>query len=215
MDGLLLDTEGIYTEVTQQIVGEYGKVFDWSVKEKIIGRRSIQAAEIIVESLDLPISPQDYLDSRKDVLLEKFKDTKALPGAKEMTTHFFKLGIPQALATSSSSPMFEAKFEKHKKWFSQFAQIVRGDDPELKEGKPAPDIFLLAANRVGVDPAECLVFEDAPTGTEAALAAGMSVVVVPDPNMDHCHFKNASQIISSLKDFDPEYWGLPKFAESI
>ena len=215
MDGLLLDTEGIYTEVTQQIVGEYGKVFDWSVKEKIIGRRSIQAAEIIVESLDLPISPQDYLDSRKDVLLEKFKDTEALPGAKEMTTHFFKLGIPQALATSSSSPMFEAKFEKHKKWFSQFAQIVRGDDPELKEGKPAPDIFLLAANRVGVDPAECLVFEDAPTGTEAALAAGMSVVVVPDPNMDHCHYKNASQIISSLKDFDPEYWGLPKFAESI
>ena len=215
MDGLLLDTEGIYTEVTQQIVGEYGKVFDWSVKEKIIGRRSIQAAEIIVESLDLPISPQDYLDSRKDVLLEKFKDTEALPGAKEMTTHFFKLGIPQALATSSSSPMFEAKFEKHRKWFSQFAQIVRGDDPELKEGKPAPDIFLLAANRVGVDPAECLVFEDAPTGTEAALAAGMPVVVVPDPNMDHCHFKNASQIISSLKDFDPEYWGLPKFAESI
>ena len=215
MDGLLLDTEGIYTEVTQQIVGEYGKVFDWSVKEKIIGRRSIQAAEIIVESLDLPISPQDYLDSRKDVLLEKFKDTEALPGAKEMTTHFFKLGIPQALATSSSSPMFEAKFEKHKKWFSQFAQIVKGDDPELKEGKPAPDIFLLAANRVGVDPAECLVFEDAPTGTEAALAAGMCVVVVPDPNMDHCHYKNASQIISSLKDFDPEYWGLPKFAESI
>ena len=215
MDGLLLDTEGIYTEVTQQIVGEYGKVFDWSVKEKIIGRRSIQAAEIIVESLDLPISPQDYLDSRKDVLQEKFKDTEALPGAKEMTTHFFKLGIPQALATSSSSPMFEAKFEKHKKWFSQFTQIVRGDDPELKEGKPAPDIFLLAAKRLGVDPAECLVFEDAPTGTEAALAAGMSVVVVPDPNMDHCHYKNASQIISSLKDFDPEYWGLPKFAESI
>ena len=215
MDGLLLDTEGIYTEVTQQIVGEYGKVFDWSVKEKIIGRRAVQAAEILVESLDLPITPQDYLDSRKNVLLEKFKDTAALPGAKEMTTHFFKLGIPQALATSSSSPMFEAKFEKHKKWFSQFAQIVRGDDPELKEGKPAPDIFLLAANRVGVDPAECLVFEDAPTGTEAALAAGMSVVVVPDPNMDHCHYKNASQIISSLKDFDPEYWGLPKFAESI
>ena len=215
MDGLLLDTEGIYTEVTQQIVGEYGKVFDWSVKGKIIGRRAIQAAEIIVESLDLPITPQDYLDSRKNVLLEKFKDTAPLPGAKEMTTHFFDLGIPQALATSSSSPMFEAKFEKHKKWFSQFTQIVRGDDPELKEGKPAPDIFLLAARRLGVDPAECLVFEDAPTGTEAALAAGMSVVVVPDPNMDHCHYKNASQIISSLKDFDPEYWGLPKFTESI
>ncbi|MDP6655198.1 MAG: HAD family hydrolase, partial [SAR324 cluster bacterium] len=63
MDGLLLDTEGIYTEVTQEIVAEYGKVFDWSIKKKIIGRRSIQAAQIIVESLDLPITPQDYLDS--------------------------------------------------------------------------------------------------------------------------------------------------------
>ena len=108
--------------------------------------------------------------------------------------------------------MFEAKYEKHKQWFSQFKQIVRGDDPELKEGKPAPDIFLLAAERLGVDPAQCLVFEDAPSGSEAALAAGMSVVVVPDPNMDHSLYRNASQILSSLKDFDPEYWGLPKFS---
>ena len=73
MDGLLLDTEGIYTEVTQDIVGEFGKVFDWSVKKTIIGRPASQAAKIIVESLDLPITPQDYLDSRKDVLIEKFK----------------------------------------------------------------------------------------------------------------------------------------------
>ena len=68
MDGLLLDTESIYTEVTQDIVSEYGKVFDWSIKKKIIGRRSIEAAKIIVESLDLPITPQDYLNLRKDLL---------------------------------------------------------------------------------------------------------------------------------------------------
>lgn len=214
MDGLLLDTEGIYTEVTQQIAGEYGKVFDWSVKRNIIGRPASQAAKIIVESLELPITPQDYLDSRKDVLLEKFQNTDPLPGAKAMTTHFFQHGIPQALATSSSSPMYDAKYTKHKKWFSQFAQIVRGDDPELKEGKPAPDIFLLAAKRLGIEPAECLVFEDAPSGNEAALAAGMSVVIVPHPEMDHSHFKDATQIIPSLKEFDPEYWGLPRFTET-
>jgi pseudouridine-5'-monophosphatase len=163
----------------------------------------------------LPITAQDYLDSRKDVLLERFRDTQALPGAKALTTHFFKRGIPQALATSSSSPMFEAKYEKHKLWFSQFKEIVRGDDSELKEGKPAPDIFLLAAERLGIEPAKCLVFEDAPSGMEAGLAAGMSVVVVPDTNMDHSHYKNASQIISSLEDFDPEYWGLPKYTKVI
>ena len=214
LDGLLIDTESIYTEVTQKIVSKYGKVFDWSIKKRIIGRRSIQAAEIIVERLNLPITPQEYLDSRRDDLVEKLKNTKPLPGAKKITNHFQKHGIPQAIATSSSSPMFEAKLEKHREWFSQFDQIVRGDDPELKEGKPAPDIFLLAAKRVGVEPAECLVFEDAPAGTEAAIAAGMSVVVVPDPEMNHNLFKNPSQIIPSLNDFDPQYWGLPRFTEN-
>ena len=89
MDGLLLDTERIYTEVTQDIVGEYGKVFDLSIKKNIIGRPSSDAAKIIVDSLDLPITPQDYLDSRKDVLIEKFKNSHPMPGAKEMTSHFF------------------------------------------------------------------------------------------------------------------------------
>tara|TARA_B100000686_G_scaffold341041_1_gene417761 strand:- start:25 stop:696 length:672 start_codon:yes stop_codon:yes gene_type:complete len=211
MDGLLLDTEGIYTEVTQDIVGEYGKVFDWSVKREIIGRPASEAAKIIVESLDLPITSEDYLDLRKEVLVKKFKNTQPMSGAKEMTSHFFSHDIPQAIATSSSSPIYDAKYNKHKKWFSQFAQIVRGDDPELKLGKPAPDIFLLAAKRIGVEPTKCLVFEDAPSGTEAAIAAGMSVVVVPHPEMDYKYFRNASQIIPSLKDFDPQYWGLPLF----
>ena len=215
MDGLLLDTEGIYTEVTQNIVGEYGKVFDWSIKKTIIGRPAYQAAKIIVESLDLPISPKDYLDLRKDVLIEKFKNTQPMPGAKEITSHFFRHDIPQLIATSSSSPIYDAKYNKHKKWFSQFAQIVRGDDPELKQGKPAPDIFLLAAKRIGVEPKKCLVFEDAPSGNEAAIAAGMSVVVVPHPEMDLNDFKNPSQIITSLKNFDPKSWGLPRFTENF
>ena len=215
MDGLLLDTERIYTEVTQDIVGEYGKVFDLSIKKNIIGRPSSDAAKIIVESLDLPITPQDYLDSRKDVLIEKLKNALPMPGAKEMTSHFFSHGIPQAIATSSSSTIYDVKYNRHKKWFSQFTQIVRGDDPELKQGKPAPDIFLLAAKRLGVEPAECLVFEDAPAGTEAAIAAGMSVVVVPHPEMDHNHFKGASQIITSLNNFDPQSWGLPRFTEKF
>ncbi len=213
MDGLLLDTEKIYTEVTQEIVGEYGKVFDLSLKQSIIGRPSSDAAKIIVDSLDLPITAQDYLDSRKDTLIEKFKNTQPMPGAKEMTSHFFSHGIPQAIATSSSSPIYDAKYTKHKKWFSQFDKIIRGDDPELKLGKPAPDIFLLAAKRIGIEPEECLVFEDAPAGSEAAIAAGMSVVVVPHSEMGHNLFKNPSQILASLKDFDPQFWGLPKFPE--
>ena len=211
LDGLLLDTESIYSEVTQKIVGEYDKVFDWSLKRKIIGRKSLQSAKIIVEDLNLPITPEEYLELRKDDLIEKFKDALPMPGVLEMTTHFHQNGIPQAIATSSASPIFDVKFEKHKKWFSLFDLIVKGDDPELKEGKPAPDIFLIAARRLGFVPESCLVFEDAPSGVEAALAAGMNVIAVHDPHIEDHYYKNASQVFTSLKKFDPEHWGLPKF----
>jgi len=210
LDGILLDTESIYTEVTQEIVGEYGKVFDWSIKKKIIGRKSTDAAKIIVDSLNLPITPKDYLDLRKNDLIRKLKNSKPMPGAKKITNHFHQHGISQAIATSSAYPMFEAKKEKHKKWFSQFEQIVKGDDPELKEGKPAPDIFLLAAKRLGFKAEKCLVFEDAPSGVEAAISAGMNVVALPDPNLDLSNYKNATLILSSLNEFIPENWGLPK-----
>ena len=133
-----------------------------------------------------------------------------MPGAKEITKHFYQHGISQAIATSSGYPMFEAKKEKNKKWFSQFEQIVKGDDHELKNGKPAPDIFLLAAKRLGFKPENCLVFEDAPSGVEAAISAGMSVVAIPDPNSDLSNYKNATLILSSLNEFIPENWGLPK-----
>ena len=88
LDGLLLDTESIYTDVTQKIVGKYEKVFDWSLKKKIIGRKSINAAEIIVNSLNLPITPIDYLNLRNDDLIKKLKNSQPMPGAKEITAHF-------------------------------------------------------------------------------------------------------------------------------
>jgi pseudouridine-5'-monophosphatase len=88
---------------------------------------------------------------------------------------------------------------------------VLGDDPEVNRGKPAPDIFLAAARRLGVTPQQCLVLEDAPSGVEAARAAGMSVVAVPYPGMDHRAFAGASHVLPSLESFNPALWGLPPF----
>jgi pseudouridine-5'-monophosphatase len=91
--------------------------------------------------------------------------------------------------------------------------VVTGDDPRVKRGKPAPDIFLAAAARLAAEPASCLVFEDAPSGTGAALAAGMAVVAVPDPNMDRSRYADCHEVLDSLADFRPEAWGLPGFPE--
>ncbi|MBF0287365.1 MAG: HAD-IA family hydrolase [SAR324 cluster bacterium] len=211
MDGLLLDTEPFYTEVTQQIVGRYGKTFDWSIKSKMIGKDARDSARTLVDRLDLPLEPADYLRERNDLLDQLFPKAKALPHAEQLTRHFHQHQIPQAIASSSTQHNFNLKTTLHQEWFSIFNGVVLGDNPAVKQGKPAPDIFLEAARVLDADPKHCLVFEDAPSGMNAALDAGMSVVVVPDPNMDKAVYKNAHQILNSLAEFKPELWQLPAF----
>ena len=109
MDGLLLDTENIYSEVTQQIVQRYGSNFDWSLKKKIMGRRALESAQIIVETLDLPITAEEYLKERNEILLGRIAECKLIPGVEKLTRYFTQEGIPQAVATSSKKDTLEVK----------------------------------------------------------------------------------------------------------
>ena len=152
MDGLLLDTERFYTVVTQEIAAGYGKTFDWTLKSRIIGRKAHESAQIIVETLELPITPDEYLKSRNERLRELLADTQPLPGATRLTQHLHDVGIPQAVATSSGQELYNIKTAHLQQWFNSFQTVVNGDDPEVKQGKPAPDIFLLAAKRLGFAP---------------------------------------------------------------
>jgi len=215
MDGLLLNTEPFYTKATQLIAARYGKAFDWSVKSKMIGMRAIDSAAVLVAALQLPLTPAQYLEAREAILVELFPFAEPLPGALSLTRHFHRAAIPQAVATSSDRSHFELKISRHKDWFSIFSCVVIGDDPAVKNGKPAPDIFLTAAERLGASPANCLVFEDAPAGAEAALAAGMPVVIVPDPNMSPADYPPESVILRQLSDFDPSPWGLPSISGTM
>jgi len=213
MDGLLLDTEVFYTEVTQYIVSRYGKTFDWSTKSQMIGRPALDSARYLVEALDLPIAPEVYLKEREALLLERFPQAQAKPGAEQLIRHLAECGVPQAVATSSTRAFFELKTQHHA-WFDLFQCVVTSDHPAVKQGKPAPDIFLAAAEQLQTPAVNCLVFEDAPSGMQAALAAEMAVVIVPDPNMTMDHFASAHQVLSSLADFDPVLWSLPATVDS-
>jgi len=208
-DGLLLDTEPFYTKVHQILAARYGKIFDWTVKSKMIGLRAEDSANVLIRSLQLPLSVPEYLDARKHMLAELFPQAEPLPGAVRLTMHLHRAGISQAVATSSDLFNFELKITRHKEWFRIFECVVTGDDPEIKRGKPHPDIFLVTAKRLKVPPSACLAFEDSPAGVDAARAAGMSVVAVPDPNMDDGAYASAHQIVRSLCDVDLARWGLP------
>ncbi|NKB61718.1 MAG: HAD-IA family hydrolase [Gammaproteobacteria bacterium] len=213
MDGLLLDTEIIYTRVTQKIVSRFGKTFDWSLKSNMLGRKAIDSARYLVAELNLPITAEEYIEERNGMLRIEFGNTDALPGAERLIRHLHHHNIPIAVATSSNRDLYEIKSSGHQSWFSLFNTVVAGDDPEVKEGKPAPDIFNAAAQRIGATPSATLVFEDAPSGLAAGVAAKMRVVAVPDSNMDKTRYAQADLVLDSLVDFDPSRYGLPEMTK--
>lgn len=215
LDGLLLDTESIHAKVNTELTARYGKIFSKEIKCKITGRKSIDSATAIVELLELPITGEEYLKLRNAQTYKLFPDVKPMAGAKRLSQHLHQQKIPQAVATSSSSQAFQLKTSNHQEWFGIFDRIVVGNDPAIKKGKPAPDIFLIVASHLGAKPEQCLVFEDSQAGIEAAKAAGMSAIAVPDPDMDKTLFAKADLILNSLAEFEPELWQLPGFRESV
>ena len=203
MDGVLLDTERLYTEVTQRICGRFGKIFDWSVKGNMIGRPALDSARYLVKTLGLPIAPEAYLAERETLFVTLMPTAEPMPGAVALTRALRAAGAGLAVASSSTRALFALKTQRHGAWFATFDTIVLGDDPRVRRGKPAPDIFELAARELGVEPTRCVVVEDAPAGVEAAHAAGMQVIAVPDPAMDTSRFAQADLVVGSLTELTP------------
>jgi pseudouridine-5'-monophosphatase len=208
MDGVLLDTERLYTEATQQIVRRFGRTFDWSVKGNMIGRPAADSARYLVEALALPITAEDYLREREVLFRTLMPTAEAMPGARELTAALRDRGVPVAVATSSARPVYELKTTHHRPWFAAFDVVVTGDDPRIANGKPAPDIYLLAARELGIEPVRCVAVEDAPAGVDAARAAGMRVIAVPDPALGRARVAHADVVLETLAGVRPEDLGL-------
>ncbi|CAM6105318.1 unnamed protein product [Calypogeia fissa] len=216
MDGLLLDTEEFYTVVQQKILERFGKEFNWSLKSKMIGKKALEAGQILVKELGLEgvITPEEFVAEREAMLESMFPNTELLPGAERLVRHLHAHGVPMAIATSSHRRHFELKTMKHGELISLMHHVVVGDDPAVTKGKPSPEIFLTAFARFQephLTTYQVLVFEDAPSGVAAARAANMPVVMVPDARLDPKLHEGADQVLSSLLDFDPGFWGLPPF----
>ena len=207
LDGLLLDTESIYTKVTQRIVARYGKTYDWNLKRNMIGRPALDSAAYLINAMRLPITPADYLRERNTMLREEFAECDALPGAEKLIRHLHRWQIPMAVASSSDRDLLDIKKAKHP-WFELFNLLVSGDEIPAGRGKPAPDIFLKAAAGINAPPENTLVFEDSPAGLQAGIAAGLRVIAVPDPHMEKSQYRGAELILQSLTEFNPAQFGL-------
>ena len=194
MDGTLLDTEPLYSEASQKVLDPYEVVYTPELKQRCIGGDSHTSAQIVIDEYQLPLTSQEYLDAREVHLLELFKTVPEMPGAGQFLHGTGDAGARLGLATSSHQHLMEIKLEQ-RDWANRFSATVCGNDEKLKNGKPAPDIFLLCAERLGADPTKCIAFEDSPNGVRAALAAGMQVVAIESPYVEKEALAGASAYI--------------------
>lgn len=214
LDGVLIDSEPLYISVERDMVTEYKgeKTDTTALIGQVLGRSGIESAKLIVESMQLPVTPEEFLKRRDDLLETKFRTVELCPGALSTVKKFKELGLKCAIATSSCAKLLEVKQEAQPELFNAMETVVCADD--VAEAKPAPLLFLEAACRMGIEPTDCIVFEDAPAGVEAAVRARMGVIALRNPSVPSEDYKkrgNESLAIidsGSLEDFDFTLVGL-------
>ncbi|CRL06017.1 CLUMA_CG018983, isoform A [Clunio marinus] len=215
---LMPDTEKIYEKAVENIAKKYNRPYPWDVRMKILGTIERRTCEIAVKELKLPCTVDDFQRQFVQITLKNLENVYLFKGAERLVRHLHENNVPICLATSSSKESVEVKTTHHKELFNLFHHKVMGSsDPEVKEGKPAPDIFLVAAKRFPDSPKPddvCLVFEDAPNGCKAARSAGMQVVMVPDSHVSENQKQDATVVYKSLLDFKPEDFGLPPYKDN-
>jgi len=181
LDGLMLDTESISQPAWKRAMMELGYEFDESIFPQIMGLKLEAIGEFYRGLLgqDFPFEKANELRSKyMNEHFEKF-GIELKPGLLELLEFLDKNELPKVIATSSQRDFAMLKL-RFANLIDRFDMIVCAD--EVENGKPAPDIFYLAAEKLGVDVKECLVLEDSSNGIKAAHAAGMGAVLVPDIN---------------------------------
>ncbi|BDA50444.1 Pseudouridine-5'-phosphatase at N-terminal half [Coccomyxa sp. Obi] len=223
LDGTLLDTESMVLDVTRSVLQKYGHKITAEVQKSAIGRKPLDAWQATIDQLHMQnVTAQQLFDESENYLKSRWQDARLMPGAARLLWHLHSHGIPLALATSTPRATFERKMSgKAAQALTAVFQTTKCGD-EVEHGKPAPDCFRATAKKMGVAAEECLVIEDAPSGVQAATAAGMRVVVVPSlrdleayPKPDPDCSSGCCAVLPSLFDFRPELYGLPPFEDAI
>lgn len=214
MDGLLLDTEIIYKKIISEIAESYDKKYTRDIQLKVLGTTEQATASVVIKECGLPLTVNEFLNDFHKRQKTTLCNAGLMEGAERLVKHFYNQKVPIAIATSSGKEAVEIKTKNHKELFNLFHHVVMGSsDPDVKKGKPAPDIFQVCAQRFDDKPSydKCLVFEDAPNGVTGAVAAGMQTIMVPDPELPIERTSQATVVLKSLMDFKPEEFGLPAF----
>jgi HAD superfamily hydrolase (TIGR01509 family) len=179
MDGLMLDTERPALSSWIKAAEKLGWDLPEAVVLQIIGRDEESSKQIIVDYCGSGFPYREAQGLMEKLIVEQ-ADAEGIshrPGLLVLLDHLARLGLPLGVATSTIGKIARWKLEKAG-ILERFSILACGD--EVKRGKPAPDIFLLAAERLGQAPQDCVGFEDSPAGLTALYAAGIPSVFIKD-----------------------------------
>ncbi|MGN6608501.1 MAG: HAD family hydrolase [Jatrophihabitans sp.] len=198
MDGTIVDTEPYWIAAEYQIVAAHGGEWSDELALSLVGNDLLVSGAIIRDRGGVDLPPETIVEQLLDEVIRQCE--RAIPwrpGALRLLRDLNADGVPCALVTMSYLRLAETVTRALPA--GTFATLVTGD--QVRQGKPHPDAYLLAAERLGVDPAACVAIEDSPTGVASAEAAGCVVIAVPH----HVPIEPAPTrtVVDSLTELDP------------
>ena len=198
LDGLMFNTEHVFYESAEVLLQRRGLAMSRGAMDAMLGRRPLESFQALIDYLKLTEGPAELL-SESRVVFHELLATKLqpMPGLFELLDLIEQVGLPKGVATSSPRDYLEDIFGRFD-LLPRFSVALTAES--VTHGKPNPEIYLKAAEQLGVSAAQMLVLEDTETGTRAGAAAGAFVVSVPHEHTSTHDFSLAKYIATGLND---------------
>lgn len=203
MDGVIIDSEPIHFEVEIETVKYFGAEINHQQLERFVGMTGPEMWTLLKQEYNLPHPVEDILKYQLEnkILAVRAAELEPIEGIKEVILELKQRQIPVGIA-SSSSPEFIREVLRKFGLTEYFDCVVSGE--EVPKGKPAPDVYLKAAELLGINPEDCVVLEDSAHGITAAKAAGMTCIGYINPNSGNQNLSQADLVVSSITEINLE-----------
>jgi HAD superfamily hydrolase (TIGR01509 family) len=214
LDGVLVDSEGWWNDVRTAFAARHGRGWTHDDQAAVMGANSHEWAVIMRDRLHLDGMTPDEIETEVVDGMVRLYETRPSPVIDDAPAQVRRIAARRPVAIASSAhPRVIAAAVESLGIGEVLGAIVSSD--EVATGKPAPDVYLAAAARLAADPARCLVVEDSLNGVRAGLAAGMTVVLVPNPTVPPAGNARdlAHHVVPSLAELDPDAYETPAAAD--
>jgi HAD superfamily hydrolase (TIGR01509 family) len=203
LDGVLIQSEEIWDEVREAFIRERGGRYDDEAQRAMMGMSSPEWSRYLHEDLGVPDEPDEIAAEVVRRMLARYRDRLPLIDGAAEAVERLAAHWPLAIASSSNRPLIDAVLELS--GLGRYFEATVSSE-EVPRGKPAPDVYLEAARRLGIAPTAAAAIEDSHSGIRSAKAAGMRVIAIPNPSFppDEEALAQADVVLPSVAGLTPD-----------